>query len=519
LHYSTNNDFRLMADKRFGDFRIDGFLGGSIYYYNAEALTSESSGGLSMPGFYSLYASKEKPNVSHANNKDAINSLYGRAGLSWRNLAFVEVTGRNDWSSTLAASERSYFYPSVSGSLILSEFVPLPKVMDFWKIRASWTQTKHPAGRYVINQTYGTPDISYWGSFSATSMSSSIRDVTLQPEISSSYELGADFRFFGGRLKLDASYYERLNYNMQRDATISAASGYGSTLINYGEEHLSRGVEITVSGDIIRRKNFTWNATLNWAADRYYYHKVDEQYSTQYPWVAQGKTWHWITDYDYERDPEGNIINYAGLPKISNYPTLYGTYNPDWIWGWTNRLRYKNFRLSFSLDGRVGGIMFNTIERYLINSGRSIDTDNQYRYDEVVNGNKAPYIGEGVKIVSGNVEYDELGNITDDTRVFAPNDVAVSYESYMREISPNYAGPRRFYHDQTFFKLREVSIGYNIPKNVCRYAGVQNAEISVTGQNLLLWTKDFRFSDPDVGDEYINSPSIRMIGFNLSLNF
>jgi TonB-linked SusC/RagA family outer membrane protein len=519
LHYSTNNDFRLMADKRFGDFRVDGFMGGSLYYYDAEALTASTSGGLNMPGFYSLYASNEKPDIGHANNKDAINSLYGKVGLSWRSLAFVEVTGRNDWSSTLAASERSYFYPSVSGSLVLSELAPLPEVINFWKVRASWTQTKHPAERYVINQTYGTPVVDYWGGISATSMSPTIRDATLRPSASTSWEAGADFRLFGGRLTLDATYYQRIDYDLQRDATISAASGYSATLINYGEEHLSRGVEITVGGDVIRQKDFTWSATLNWAADRYYYHKVDEQYSTQNPWVAPGKNWHWIAERDYERDPEGNIIHYAGLPKESQYPTLYGTYNPDWIWGWSNRMRYRNLHLSFSLDGRVGGLMFNHIERYTMNSGRLIDTDNEYRYDEVVNGNPTPYVGEGVKIVSGSVQYDDYGNITNDTRVFAPNDTPVSYESYMRSISENYMYTRRFYHDQTFLKLREVSLGYDIPKSVCQAIGIQSAEVSVVGQNLLLWTKDFRFSDPDVGEEYINSPSIRLAGFNLKLNF
>jgi TonB-dependent SusC/RagA subfamily outer membrane receptor len=519
LNFSTNNDFRLMFNKKVGDFNIDGFVGGSLYYYNAESLGASTSGGLNMPGYYSLYASLEKPNTNHGINKDAINSIYGKVGLSWRSLAFVEVTGRNDWSSTLAESERSYFYPSVSGSLVLSEFIPLPKVMDFWKIRASWTQTKHPAGRYEINQTYNAPNVDYWGGNLAISMPTTIRDVTLRPSASKSYEVGTDFRFFDNRLKLDVTYYQRLNYDLQRYVTMSAASGYSSTLVNYDEEQLSRGVEIIVSGDIFKQKDFTWNASVNWSADRYYYHKIDEKYSTQLPWVAPGKNWHWIAEADYERDPEGNIINYAGMPRKSQYPTLYGTYNPDWIWGWTNKLQYKNLHLAFSFDGRVGGLMFNQIERYMLNSGRSIDTDNEWRYDEVVNGNRAPYVGEGVKVVSGSVQYDDIGNIVDDTRKFAPNDVAVSYEAYMRTISDNTLQTRRYYHDKTFFKLRELSIGYDIPKSLCRYVGMQSAEISVVGQNLLLWTKDFRFSDPDRDTESINSPSIRLIGFNLTLNF
>jgi TonB-linked SusC/RagA family outer membrane protein len=519
VNVSTNNDLRLMFNKKAGDFTIDGFLGGSLYYYDAEYLWGETSGGLSMPGYYSLYASIEKPNMGHSRSKDAINSAYGRVGASWRSLAFVEVTGRNDWVSTLAASERSYFYPSVSGSLILSEFIPLPKVIDFWKIRASWTQTKHPAGRYDINQTYNTPNVDYWGGNLAISMPTTIRDVTLRPSASKSYEFGTELRFFGNRLKFDLAYYQRLNYDLQRYATMSSASGYSSTLINYGEEQLSRGVEIIVSGDIIARNDLTWSASVNWAADRYYYNKIDEQYSTQLPWVAAGKDWHWIAEADYERDPEGNIINYNGEPRKSQYSQLFGSYNPDWIWGLSSKLRYKKWSLAIAFDGRTGGLMFNQIERYLINSGRSIDTDTEWRYDEVVNGNRTPYIGEGVKIISGSVVYDDYGNIMDDTRKFAPNDVPVSYESYMRNMSDNTMNTRRFYHDATFFKLREVSVGYDIPKSICSRAGIQSAEISVMGQNLLLWTKDFRFSDPDAGSEGINSPSVRLVGFNLTLNF
>jgi TonB-linked SusC/RagA family outer membrane protein len=520
-NYSTNDDFRFLFDKKFGDFNIDGVLGGSMFYQNAESVSGSTTGGLIMPGYYSLYGSAEKPNAGHDFGQDAIHSVYGRIGLGWKDMAFVEVTGRNDWSSTMAEEERSYFYPSVSGSLVLSEFLPLPEVMEFWKIRASWTRTKHPAGRYTINQTYNRPNVTYWGDIPAISMSTTIREATLRPESSDSFEVGTDFRFFKGRMKLDLTYYQRLNYDLQRAASMSYASGYSSTLVNYGEEQLSRGFEIILSGDIFKQKDFTWNSAVNWAADRYYYNKIDEQYSTQQPWVAPGKTWHWIADQDLERDPEGNIINYNGLPRRSQYSTEYGTYNPDWIWGWTNKLQYKNLHLSFSLDGRTGGLMLNTIERYMLDSGRSIDTDNQWRYDEVVNGNPTPYTGEGVKIVSGNVQYDDLGNITNDTRVFAPNDVAVSYESYIRTVSfnDNAHGLRRYYHDQTFFKLRELSIGYDIPKSVCKHLGLQAAEVSAVGQNLLLWTKDFRFSDPDPSSENINSPSIRLVGFNITLNF
>jgi TonB-linked SusC/RagA family outer membrane protein len=529
LNFSTNNEFRLMFDKKFGDFNFDGFLGGSMYYYDAESLYAQTpvGSGISMPGYYSLYASVEKPDVGHGQGKDATSSAYGRFGAAWKSAVFVEVTGRNDWVSTLAKSERSYFYPSFSGSVILSELLPfVPKqVMNFWKIRGSWTQTKHPAGRYEINQTYSTPNLSYWGDNAAIYLPSTIRDYTLRPSATVSFELGTEFHFFNSRLKLDVAYYNRINYDLQRYGAMSSASGYTSTLINYDEEHLSRGVEFTISGDVVKNSNFSWHSSFNWAADRYYYYKVDPVYSTKRPWVAEGKDWYWVEGWDFEQDPQGNLINYNGQPRISNYPTLFGSSNPDWIWGWSNRLHYKNLHFAFSFDGRHGGLAFNTIERYLLNSGRSIDTDTPWRYAEVVEGEASPYLGEGVKIVPGidgklgTVKYDEFGVILEDTRKFAPNDVYVSYENYTRNVSDNTIGARRYYHEKTFFKLRELSIGYSVPAKYCRYFGMTGAELSLVGQNLLLWTKDFRFSDPDVDYESINSPSIRLIGFNLTFNF
>ncbi|MDR0536744.1 MAG: SusC/RagA family TonB-linked outer membrane protein, partial [Tannerellaceae bacterium] len=165
--YSTNNDALIIADKRLGDFNIDGFLGGSIFFREGDEHYSSTSNGLNMPGFFSLNASVDPAVTNSSVSKQQTNSIYGKAGISWRSAVFAEVTGRNDWVSTLAASERSYFYPSVSGSVILSEFIPLPKVFNFWKVRGSWTQTKYPAGVYDINSTYSVSR-NYWGDMTAT---------------------------------------------------------------------------------------------------------------------------------------------------------------------------------------------------------------------------------------------------------------------------------------------------------------------------------------------------------------
>ena len=175
---------------------------------------------------------------------------------------------------------------------------------------------------------------------------STIRDVSLRPRASRSYEIGTELYFFKNRLKFDMAYYHKIMYDLQRYVDMSYASGFSNTLINYGEEQLSRGVEFTISGDVIKQKDFTWTSSFNWAADRYYYSKIDEQYSTQKPWVAPGKTWHWLecTIGKGSRRPVDPLQRHA---EKSAYPTFAGDYNPKWIWGWSNeRSNIKTSRLA-----------------------------------------------------------------------------------------------------------------------------------------------------------------------------
>ena len=235
--------------------------------------------------------------------------------------------------------------------------------------------------------------------------------------------------------------------------------------------------------------------------------------------MKAGERWDWYGVYDWERDPEGNIIHEAGYPVLSKYESVAGYESPDWIWGWSNSISYKNFTLNFTFDGRVGGIMHSQTDQAMWNSGAHIDSDNQWRYDEVVNG-KTNFIGTGVKVVSGSVDYDSDGNIIRDDRVFAPNDVQVSYETYMSTMNPYIGSVRRQnVLRQTFFKLRDLSLAYQVPKQICQKIRMQGMSVAFVGQNLLIWTKDFRFSDPDRASDKLNSPSCRYVGFNVKLDF
>ena len=282
---------------------------------------------------------------------------------------------------------------------------------------------------------------------------------------------------------------------------------------------MGRGVELTLSGDIIRTRDLKWESSFNWSRDRWYYTKIDPVYSTQKPWVAVGKRWDWYGIYDWERDSQGHLVNYNGYPKQSDYQSVIGYEYPDWIWGWTNTVTYKNFTLSFTLDGRVGGMAHSKTNQAMWNSGAHIDSDNQWRYDEVVN-KKTNFVGSGVKVVSGSVDYDSNGKIIHDNRVFAPNDVQVSYESYMKSTNP-YIGTvtRQNVFDETFFKLRDLSLSYQMPKSVCDKLHMKGLTLAFVGQNLFVWTKEFRFTDPDSDSDNLSSPSTRYLGFNVKLDF
>lgn len=515
--YSLNNDAILSANHTFGDFTVDGFVGGTIYLWKSDNILGETQNGLTIPEYYSLKASVDPVKTTSAYTKKQVNSVYGKISASWKSTLFVDVTARNDWSSSLPAETRSYFYPSVAGSVVLSQFIPMPQVIDFWKVRGSWTQTKQDLNVYETNNTYSiTTDM--WNGLSASYYPTSIRGVAVKPSATRSYEIGTALNMFKNRLRVDVAYYNKLYYNLTRKAGISEASGFGSTLINIQEEQVRKGVEITVSGDVIRTKDWSWNALFNWARDRYYYSKVDPVYSTQKPWVAAGKRWDWVGVEDWERDPQGNIVHENGYPVLSKYQSVKGYEYPDWIWGLSNTIKYRNFTLNFTIDGRVGGTMHSVTDQAMWNSGAHIDSDNQWRYAEVVEG-KTNYIGKGVKIVSGKVEYDSNGQIINDTRVFAPNDVPASYETYMKNMNP-YIGSVRSQNlfDQTFVKLRDLSLSYDMPKTVCQKLRLKGLAVAFVGQNLLIWTKEFRFSDPDRAADNLNSPSVRYLGFNVKLD-
>jgi len=515
---SINADAMIIANKSWGKFNIDALVGGNIYYYNYDIISSETENGINVPGFYSLNASVDKPSTYSQIKRQQINSLYGKATFSWDDSYFIDVTGRNDWSSTLSRENSSYFYPSVAASVVLSQILPLPKCWDFLKVRGSWTMTKTAAGIYDVSNAYTITDT--WNDMKSATYPSTLKGGTVSPQTAQYWELGLNSKFFMNRLYMDLALYRKDEYDFIRNGGVSPTTGFSSVQINCSETRRRSGVELVIGGTPVLTKDFRWDIQTNWGHDRYTYQTIDPEYSTKKTWVYEGADYDWITAWDWQRDTEGNlVIAQSGYPIWMPVATKMGKTTPDLVWGVGNTFKYKNWTLSFSFDGRVGGVLWNQTYQAIMHSGASIDTDTEDRYNEVVNG-KVTFCPQGVNVVSGKVTYDSSGNVIEDNRTFKPNDVTVSYEAY----TMYYYGQRSSAYiqcmmDATFFKLRDFSITYDFPASACSKLKMKGTSVGVTGQNVFLWTKEFKDADPDVGTDNINSPSQRYLGFNFKLNF
>lgn len=513
--YSINSDFFLTGDKSFDKLNIEYLAGGTIFYMKDDILNARTQEGISTPKFYAIAASIGMPKVVQSALAQQVNSLYGRFAVSWDKFVFLDLTGRNDWSSTQHPSKRSYFYPSVSGSFVLSELMPSTKSwLDLLKVRASWTMSKMPAEIYKINYTFKTDPL-FWGTLNGAEAPNSLYSPFVSPETHRTIETGLQFIMFRNRLSFDASYYSKFMYQRLVKASLSSATGYDEVYINIGEDHTRRGWEIYLGGTPILNKGWKWDLGFNWTKFATYYSSLDDQFSQKKPWVRIGQRVDPYISKDYNRDPSGNIIHdNAGLPEFSNYDSRFGFIDPDWIWGLSSTLKYKNLSLFVSVDGVVGGLMGTRTESYMWQAGV---------HPESVQDREKEYTGQGVKVISGTVTYDKDGFITSDTRKFAPNDNKTSYESYMRSFHGSSAwggnGTRSDVYSKTFFKFRELSLTYNIPAKYLKTWWCRAASAGIVGQNLFLWSEDFKYSDPDGGNEDFADPSVRYLGFNIKLSF
>ncbi len=541
--FSMNNDFMLTGDKSFDKISLEYLAGGTIFYKKDDNINANTVGGISVPGFFSVKASINPAVVNQSTFAQQVNSIFGRLGVSWNKLIYLEATGRNDWSSTLPKETQSYFYPSVASSFVVSELLPSTKHwLDLLKIRSSWTMAKTPAGIYAINSSY-TLNSGTWNALNGASVPSSLYSPGVLPESANTYEVGIQAMALKNRVMVDVSYYSKRMYDFLRFAPVTPASGYTSNYINIDEEITRNGWEVTVNSSPIKTKDWQLDLGLNWSTFERRYTKIDPTYSNvARPWVAEGERVDVFFTRDFVRVPETGelIVSGAGRLQYSQYDSKLGYSDPDWLWGANASLRYKDFSLFASFDGVVGGLMNTRTESYMWQSGVHPNSVTPEREKDVIAAGIAAaagggaaalaaaglvannYLVQGVKVVSGTATYDKFGNITGDTRVYAPNDVNTTYRQYTIDLHNSSAwggnGSPADTYSKTFLKLREISLTYTVPNKYLQ-GWAKGASISFVGQNVMLWAKDFKYSDPDGGAEDFADPAVRYLGGNIKFTF
>ena len=465
------------------------------------------------PGVYKLSNGVAAPITTFTERNKRVNSVYGTATLSYANKIFLDVTGRNDWSSTLPSGNNSFFYPSVSTSFILSDLFRLPEQISFAKLRASWAQVGNDTDPYKTAKYYNTS--AFPGS---ASVSPTLYNARFKPEISNSIEVGLDWRMFKQRFGLDLAFYNNITRNQILDVPMDQTTGYTKATMNSGKVR-NRGIELQLDGTPVKTKNFTWNSTFTWAKN---YNKVlslaagltDGQTiaytgGTNCALIAKvGGSIGDIYGYKLKRAPDGQVVWKDGITARTTEFEYVGNAYPAWKAGFSNEFSYKNFRVSILFDGQWGGIVYSQTHHKMTEHGTLKHT---LKYRENPN---FEVVGEGVML-------DERGQ-------YVPNNVPISVSKYYADYWRR-ANVETNSFDASFLKLREARIEYTIPSAGLNKIGIERLTLALYGRNLAMWTKDFPVYDPEVatlnngtivpGSEMGQLPSTRTMGFNLTLKF
>ncbi|MEH6407044.1 MAG: SusC/RagA family TonB-linked outer membrane protein [Leeuwenhoekiella sp.] len=506
LHYEKkiSDNFGLTAE------------GAYVNYYRNSKNTSQATDGLNVPGFYNLDNNAGATLFgSNREEKETINSFYGFVDLEFYNAFYLSLTGRNDKVSTLPDGNNSFFYPSASGSVVLSSLFDLPKWVSFAKLRGSWSRVSEgkigtDPYNYILAYEKGTT----WNGIPSTYFGSNLLSPNLEPETSDTWEMGANFRFLKNRLGIDVAYYEARDYNNLIYSPISDASGYESILLN-GDEFKRKGIEATLDATPVKTENFSWTTQINLSHYRRYQKEIYGGREQTEGYLRAGDRTDKIYYSVYETNADGQVIFENGLPVSDPYDRFIGYDEPDLTYGISNQLNYKNLSLSFLFDGRLGGLMYSTTNQKMWWGGTSKGTLNQYRED--ANNGLSTYVGDGVVVTGGAVSYDVNGNITKDTRTYSPNEVAVNFINFMQTTS-NYQNKNYHYYKETFIKLREVTLTYQFTESILEKTPFDALDVSLVGRNLWLASK-IPNVDPDSGVDNLQAPSTRNIGFNINAKF
>lgn len=478
--------------------------------------------------------------------------LYGSIQLDYRRWAFLNITGRNDWSSTLPVDNNSYFYPSVTASVLLSEALGWrSKAVNYLKIRGGWSQVGADANPYQLATVF-TSETAFNGN-PLQSSSTIGMNPNLKPEKTSSIEAGFEAAFWDNRLYLDFTYYKTDSRNQILKLATTAASGYTSQVRNAGHIR-NRGYEIQLGAVPIQTsKGFRWNLDLNYGANSSKVVKLDDEglitsyqlYSSGIQILASvGEAYGTLFGTSYVRDANGNVVVDAnGLPKISTTNKTLGKFTPDWTGGISNTFSYRSLSLSFLIDASVGGSIFSNTNKtgkytgVLANtlSGRDAEHGGLWYYTDAMGNNVRLPESPSYSVSSDGLYYAQVNGQS--TRVYqdgimvegvtesgSKNEEVVSAEKYYHRI---YSIAEANVYDASYVKLREVALSYRLPRLWTQKLHLQEASVTLTGRNLWTIYKSVPNIDPESalttgnaqGVEAYSLPTTRSFGVNLSVKF
>ena len=527
-----NQDIMVNFNMPVNDFNINALVGFNGNERKVSYQYSEVND-LTIPTWFNLKNSGKTPIVEQHMELRRLMGVFGQFEGSWKNMLYLTVTARNDWSSTLPKENRSFFYPGITGSFIFSELLNdnLQDVITFGKIRASWGKTGNDADVYMVNPVYAQSSnrIPFGsltfplGGVNAYAAGNVLGSNTLSPEMTTESEVGLNMAFFKNRLSFDVSYYNRNTDKQIFSLAMDPASGYTAQNMNLGKIR-NRGIELLISGTPIRTKDFSWELTWNFTKNWSKVISLPEELGgiTTIYGLNGGTSMYAITGMPVgvfkaqvaERDPQGRIVvnSSTGLPVEASEFGICGDMNNKYQMGVSTNLKYKGISLGIDFDIRQGGVMYSRTKDINYFTGNAIQTAYNDRnplivpnsVNKIVNGENVTYVENTTPITSSNI-YKYWGD--------GGSDMGSC-----------------FLVDKSYVKLRSVVLGWDLPKRWLAKTPFQAVKVSAYGNNLFVWTPSSNtFIDPEMTSfgndlegnygEYTANPSSRRFGFNLMVKF
>lgn len=516
------------------DFKLNFVAGHNMYQTYHQQLYVQGDQ-LTIPEFYQLSnASTITTRENQAKYRTA--AIYGDLGLSYQSMLFLNITGRNEWSTTLPETKNSFFFPSFSLGFVFTEIGGLKdnKILPFGKLRASYAIIANDAPIYSTG-TYYSP--AYYGDGWTPGVSSPFAGVTgymvsdalgsdvLEPERLKSFEVGLDLRFLNNRLGIDVAYYNNTNDKLILAVPVAGSSGYTVAVMNAATMK-NTGIELLATGTPVKSKNgkFQWDITLNFTKNKNEVVELAEGvenvglggFTGAEIRAVVGKPYGSIFGTQWVKDDNGNVIinddptdpNY-GRPIMSDEEGYLGTVQPDWTMGITNSLQIYGFNLSFLVDIKKGGVMWNGTKGIMYALGTHVDTETR---------------GESVVMdgVMGHLDAD--GNLVS---TGAANTISTTLDqSWYNGLGGGFGGPtEQFIEDANWVRLREVNLTYSLNPKWLSKTFFKGIDLFVSGRNLYLWTP-YTGIDPETnlygasnaqGIDYFNMPNTRTYTFGLKV--